>query len=57
MLRAPRADALSSLVTVLGVIVVIRILLSFSFEVEIDGSWPWNRWRDTRGAESGTSRI
>ena len=31
-------------VAVLGVIVVIRILLSFSLEVEIDGVWPWRRW-------------
>jgi uncharacterized membrane protein len=30
-------------VAVLGVIVVIRILLSFSLEVEIDGVWPWRR--------------
>ena len=30
-------------VAVLGVIVVIRILLSFSLEVEIDGAWPWQR--------------
>ena len=30
-------------VAVLGAIVVIRILLSFSLEVEIDGTWPWNR--------------
>ena len=30
-------------VAVLGVIVVIRIILSFSLEVEIDGSWPWRR--------------
>ena len=32
-------------VAVLGMIVVIRIVLSFSLEVEIDGVWPWNRWR------------
>ena len=32
-------------VAVLGIIVVIRILLSFSLEVEMDGVWPWNRWR------------
>jgi len=32
-------------VTVLGAIVIIRIVLSFSLEVEIDGVWPWNRWR------------
>jgi uncharacterized membrane protein len=29
-------------VAVLGMIVVIRIVLSFSLEVEIDGAWPWN---------------
>jgi len=32
-------------VAVLGMIVVIRILLSFSLEVEIEGVWPWSRWR------------
>jgi len=32
-------------VLVLGTIVVIRILLSFSLEVEMDGVWPWSRWR------------
>ena len=30
-------------VAVLGVIVPIRISLSFSLEVEIDGVWPWRR--------------
>ncbi len=29
-------------VWVLGMIVAIRIVLSFSLEVEIDGAWPWN---------------
>jgi Protein of unknown function (DUF1622) len=32
-------------VVVLGLIVVIRIVLSFSLEVEMDGTWPWSRWR------------
>ena len=32
-------------VIVLGTIVLIRVILSFSLEVEIDGMWPWNRWR------------
>src|SRR5262245_65149658 len=36
-------------VAVLGLIVLIRIVLSFSLEVEIDGQWPWNRWRLERG--------
>ena len=35
-------------VVVLGLIVVIRIRCSFSLEVEIDGQWPWNRWRHER---------
>ena len=44
-------------VAVLGMIVVIRIVLSFSLEVEIDGTWPWARWRlDSKGVstEQGT---
>jgi uncharacterized membrane protein len=32
-------------VAVLGAIVVIRIVLSFALEVEIDGTWPWRRFR------------
>ncbi|HZW43615.1 MAG TPA: hypothetical protein VFF32_04370 [Dermatophilaceae bacterium] len=28
-----------------GVVELIRIMLSFSLEAEIDGAWPWNRWR------------
>lgn len=32
-------------VAVLGLIVLIRIILSFSLEIEIDGTTPWNRWR------------
>ena len=35
-------------VVVLGTIVLIRVVLSFSLEVEIDGMWPWNRWRISR---------
>jgi uncharacterized membrane protein len=35
-------------VTVLGIIVLIRIVLSFSLDVEIDGVWPWNRLRESR---------
>jgi uncharacterized membrane protein len=32
-------------VGVLAGIVAIRTFLSFSLEVEIEGRWPWNRWR------------
>ena len=42
-------------VAVLGMIVLIRIVLSFSLEVEIDGVWPWSRWRMEGGAvDAGT---
>ena len=34
-------------VGVLAIIVLIRIVLSFSLEVEIDGTWPWRRGSDT----------
>ena len=38
-------------VAVLGLIVVIRIVLSFSLEVEVEGTWPWARWRLLGGAD------
>ena len=37
-------------VVVLGMIVLIRIVLSFALEVEIDGRWPWSATRN-RAAE------
>ena len=37
-------------VAVLGLIVLIRIALSFSLEVEIDGRWPWQMGRDATNA-------
>lgn len=45
IVRTIVVDATFESVTVLALIVLIRILLSFSLEVEIDGSWPWNRER------------
>jgi uncharacterized membrane protein len=32
-------------VLVLGLIVLIRVVLSFALEVEISGSWPWQQSR------------
>ena len=43
-------------VAVLGSIVVIRILLSFSLEVEIEGLWPWRRWQLDRSKRSEVPR-
>jgi uncharacterized membrane protein len=42
-------------VLVLGAIVIIRVLLSFSLEVEMDGVWPWARWRTTGKAAAPPS--
>lgn len=38
-------------VAVLGAIVLIRTLLSFTLQVEIEGRWPWQR---ARGGEQPT---
>ena len=43
IVRTVVVDQTFQSVVVLGVIVLIRIVLSFSLEVEIDGTWPWNR--------------
>lgn len=45
IVRTIIVDPTLTSVAVLGTIVVIRILLSFSLEVEIDGVWPWRRWQ------------
>jgi uncharacterized membrane protein len=43
IVRTIIVDTTLESVAVLGVIVVIRIVLSFSLEVEIDGVWPWRQ--------------
>jgi uncharacterized membrane protein len=43
IVRTIIVDATLESVGVLGIIVVIRVVLSFSLEVEIDGVWPWDR--------------
>ena len=45
IIRTIVVDQTLESVAVLGVIVFIRIILSFSLEVEINGVWPWSRWR------------
>jgi uncharacterized membrane protein len=42
-------------VAVLGLIVLIRTFLSFSLEIEIDGSLPWRRGPAQSGAGRGGS--
>ena len=52
IVRTIIVDTTLESVTVLGIIVVIRILLSFALEVEIDGVWPWRRWQLTRSTNA-----
>ena len=43
IVRTIIVDTTLESVAVLGVIVIIRIVLSFSLEVEINGVWPWRQ--------------
>ncbi|HKP98754.1 MAG TPA: DUF1622 domain-containing protein [Actinomycetes bacterium] len=43
IIRTVAVDPSLENVAVLGLIVLIRTFLSFSLEVEIDGTWPWRR--------------
>ena len=43
IIRTVAVDPSLENVGVLGLIVLIRTFLSFSLEVEIDGTWPWRR--------------
>jgi uncharacterized membrane protein len=45
IIRTIVVDQTLESVAVLGLIVAIRIVLSFSLEVEIDGAWPWQKLR------------
>jgi len=51
IVRTVVVDQTFESVTVLGIIVLIRILLSFSLQDAIDGVWPWNRLRETRNEQ------
>jgi uncharacterized membrane protein len=47
IIRSIIVDTSVESVLVLGLIVVIRTVLSFALEVEISGSWPWQPNRST----------
>ncbi len=57
IVRTIVVDPTMESVAVLGVIVVIRIVLSFALEVEVEGTWPWSRWRlGTTGSSTDPDR-
>ena len=45
IVRTIVVDPTADQVLVLVGIVLIRIVLSFALEVEVEGAWPWSRWR------------
>jgi len=49
IIRTIVVEATVGSVVVLGGVVIIRIVLSMSLMVEIEGAWPWNRARDRAG--------
>lgn len=55
IIRTIVVDQTPSSVAVLGIVVLIRIILSWSLQVEIEGTWPWSRWR-TMGSGETTSK-
>jgi uncharacterized membrane protein len=59
IIRTVLVDQSLESVGVLGLIVLIRIVLSFSLEVEIDGAWPWNAWRlrSAEGAKTSSAGV
>ena len=48
----PTLDSLA----VLAAVVLIRTFLSFSLEVEIEGTWPWRRKAQAERSEDGGKR-
>jgi uncharacterized membrane protein len=45
IIRSVAIDPTLISVSVLGLIVLVRTFLSWSLEVEINGEWPWQRFR------------
>lgn len=53
IIRTVIVDQTPASVAVLATIVFIRIALSWTLAVEIDGTWPWNRARLSPGDPDG----
>ena len=53
IIRTVIVDQTAASVAVLATIVLIRIVLSWSLAVEIDGTWPWDKAAFDAGRENG----
>ena len=56
LIRTVAVDQTWENVLSLGLIVLIRTFLSFSLEVEMDGVWPWRRWRSASRRQARAAR-
>ena len=57
IVRSVALDATFASVEVLGLIVLVRTFLSWSLEVEINGTWPWQRARLSTPAPTETDEL
>ncbi len=57
IIRSVALDATFASVGVLGLLVLVRTFLSWSLEVEINGTWPWQRARVPAPAPSETDEL
>ena len=61
IIRTVIVDQSPESVAVLATIVLIRIVLSWSLAIQIDGAWPWRKWaqqlsqRGTNDGDAGDS--
>jgi uncharacterized membrane protein len=57
IIRSVAVDPTFASIGVLGLIVLIRTFLSWSLEVEINGSWPWQRARSGSDAPADGGEL
>ncbi len=57
IIRSVAIDPTFTSVGVLGLIVLVRTFLSWSLEVEINGEWPWQRYRLHKGEPANKDEL
>src|SRR5205823_8045022 len=57
IIRSVAIDPTFVSVGVLGLIVLVRTFLSWSLEVEINGEWPWQRYRLHKGEPANMDEL
>jgi uncharacterized membrane protein len=57
IIRSVAIDPTLLSIGVLGLIVFVRTFLSWSLEVEINGEWPWQRYRSHKGLPADPDEL